>query len=320
MNQQELRDEYLRLINLKSIEYSKDIIDRYLNFFMKVILEHHPKPVNTQRLADAKIIFQMFFSKLLSLRNALDGISFKAKDGSFLNPIIDPTTFIPIVRTIYESVCAFEIIYSIPDTEEKKDIVYNLWVKAGLEYRQRIASGITNPELLKKIEDERKEIQDCKDFIENTITYKNICKKGKDIVQKVMKNKEFKILISEDSVKQLGWQEISYQFGGKRIRDVFVNIYTYFSLNAHPSYVSVFQFKDMFSKDKPYEEIILLNMKFSFALLSMFLSDYIKLFPEIKTDFFLKEDLLTQMSLDAYNKFVRGSDFLIDDTWVKTLE
>lgn len=320
MNQQELRDEYVKLINLKDIEYSKNVIDRYSDFFMKVILAHHPKTVNTQRLADAKIIFQMFFSKLLSLRKALDGISFRAKDGSFLNPIIDPTTFVPIVRTIYESVCAFEIIYTIPDTEEKKDIVYNLWVKAGLEYRQRFASGVTNPELLKKIEEERKEIQDCKDFIENTPTYKKIRKKGKDKMQTIMKNKDFKVLINGDSVKQLGWQEISYQFGGKRIKDVFTNIYTYFSLNAHPSQVSVFQFRDLFSKDKPYEEIILLNTKFSLALLSIFLSDYIKLFPEIKTDFFLKEDLLTQMSLDAYNKFVRGVDFLIDDTWVKTLE
>ena len=238
MNQQELRNEYVKLINLKSIEYAKDVIDRYSDFFMRVIWEHHPKPVNTQKLADAKIIFQMFFSKLLSLRKALDGISFKAKDGSFLNPIIDPTTFIPIVRTIYESVCAFEIIYSIPDTEEKKDIVYNLWVKAGLEYRQRFASGITNPELLKKIEEERKKIQDCKDFIENTLTYKKISKKGKDIVQTIMKEKEYKILITEDIVKKLSWQEISYQFGGEHIKDVFVNIYTYFSLYEHPSHVS----------------------------------------------------------------------------------
>lgn len=320
MNQQELRDEFAKLINLKSIDYSKNVIDRYLDFFMKVIWAHHPNPVDTQRLADAKIIFQMLFSKLLSLRNALDGISFKAKDDSFLRPIIDPTTFAPIVRTIYESVCAFEIIYSIPNTEEKKDIVYNLWVKAGLEYRQRFASERTNPELLKKIKDEQQKIQACKNFIENTLTYTNLCKKGKDEMQNIMRKKDFRVLFIEDSVKKLGWQEISYQFGGKHINDVFTNIYTYFSLYAHPSHVSVFQFQDLFTKDKPYEEIILLNIKFSLTLLSMFLSDYIKLFPEIKTDFFLKEDLLTQISLDAYNKLVRGSDFLIDDTWVQTLE
>lgn len=320
MNKKQLRTEYEKLLKLDDIEYCKEVLDRYLDFFMKVIWEHHSRPVSTQRMADAKIIFQMFFSKMLSLKNALGGVSFRAKNGSFLNPIIDPTTFIPIVRTIYESVCAFEIVYIIPDTEDKKNLIYNLWVKAGLEYRQRFATGITEPELLKKIAEEQQEIQNCKNFIETAQTYINLGEQEKNKIQTTMSNKDFKVYINGNGVQKLSWQEISSLFGGTRIDLIFKNIYTYFSLYAHPSQVAIFQFQDLFAKDKPFIDIILLNVKFSMVLLSIFLADYIKLFPEIKTDFFLKEDISTQMTLDTYNKFIRGDNFLIDDNWVKALE
>ena len=320
MNKEELRREYEKLLKMDDIDYSKEVIDRYLDFFMKIIWEFHPKPVCTQNMSDAKIIFQMFFTKLLSLRKALDGVSFRANNGSFLKQIIDPTTFIPIVRTIYESVCAFEIVYIVPDTEEKKNILYNLWTKAGLEYRQRFAQTITEPELLTKIADEQECIKECKEYIKNATTYKSLSEREQNKIQSTMQEKDFKIQIDSGFVKKLSWQEISSMFGGERINTVFANVYTYFSLYSHPSQVAVFQFQDMFTDEKPYIPIILLNVKFSLVLLSIFLADYIKLFPEIKSDFFLIEDTLIQMSLDAYNKFIREDNFLIDDGWVKALE
>ena len=109
-------------------------------------------------------------------------------------------------------------------------------------------------------------------------------------------------------------------FGGSRIDTAFENIYTYFSLYAHPSQVAVFQYHDLFAKDKPFIPIVLLNVKFCMVLLSIFLADYIRLFPEVKTNFFLKEDTLTKMSLDAYNKWIRGGEFMIDADWKKELE
>jgi len=214
MTKEQLRIEYKKLLDLNTVEYSKEVIDRYLHFFFKVIYAQGDKPANSQRMADAKIIFQMFFSKLLSLQKALDGVSYQGKDGLYLNSIIDPTTFIPIARTIYESVCAFEIIYIIPDTEEKKDILYNIWSKAGLEYRQRFTQTITEPELLEKAAEEKQIIQDCKAFIEGTTTYKSLPEAEQGKIQTTMREKDYKIQISGSTVKKLSWQEISTLFGG----------------------------------------------------------------------------------------------------------
>ncbi len=102
MSPEELRLEFERILMLKSIDDCKEIINVYLNFLMKVIMKEHAKPVCKQLDADAKIIIQMFFTKMLTLEKALIGIEYTSEDGSVLNNIIDPTTFIPLIRTICE--------------------------------------------------------------------------------------------------------------------------------------------------------------------------------------------------------------------------
>ena len=318
MSPEELRQEYERFLVLKSLDDCEEIVDVYLNFFMKVIQEEHLNPVSKQLDADAKIIIQMFFTKMLTLKNALKGIDYTSKDGSILNNIIDPTTFIPIIRTIYESVCAFEIIYIIPDNDDNKSLIYNLWVKSGLEYRQRFSKKTATTEFIEKLEEEKNTIDSLKKEIEGSSTYLALPTTEQKKIQNAMKEKDYKIHINGSVVNKLSWGEIPILFGGTNTEEIFDKAYNYFSLYTHPSQVSVFQFQEMFNSEKPYVDIILFNTQFALGLVSIFLADYIKIYPDYKKHF-MSEDTRSQMILDMYNSWIRGDDYLIDTAWVKAL-
>lgn len=83
--------------------------------------------------------------------------------------------------------------------------------------------------------------------------------------------------------------------------DLMDQTYTYFSLYAHPSNVSVFQFSEMFDKEKEdFKEIINFNLKNTFSLYSFFIADYIKLFPDT-LEIFEDQPVLNQIIIDHFN-------------------
>lgn len=56
--------------------------------------------------------------------------------------------------------CTFQIIYCIPDTDEKKDIIYYLFQNEGLRYQSRLYSGVTDSKLIEQRDEEQKQIDD----------------------------------------------------------------------------------------------------------------------------------------------------------------
>ena len=98
-------------------------------------------------------------------------------------------------------------------------------------------------------------------------------------------------------------------------KDIFDNIYTYFSLYAHPSEVAVFQFESMFStENEEFIQLTLTNMKYCFSLMSVFVADYINMFPQVK-DTFEKLDIYKQIAINAHNKMLRDDAYSINDAW-----
>lgn len=86
-------------------------------------------------------------------------------------------------------------------------------------------------------------------------------------------------------------------------------MYTYFSLYAHSSQVSVFQFEHMFGKkDEAFKRLTIGNLRYCFYLMSIYIADYIYLFPQVK-DTFEKLSIEKQIVLNAHNRMLRGSDF-----------
>jgi hypothetical protein len=102
-------------------------LDYFIQCFFDLVEKHHEDALKTQGEADAKIVLQMMFSKLIHLRKIFEGVSFyNSEEKQLINHIIDPTIVSSLVRSIYETVCTFNIVYDVPDTENKRKILYNL--------------------------------------------------------------------------------------------------------------------------------------------------------------------------------------------------
>lgn len=263
-----------------------------------------------------KIINQMMFSKLLHLRRLLEGVGYESELGK-LNDIIDPTIVASLVRNIYETAGMFNLIYINPKSTDEKRILYLLWVISGLRYRQRFASSISTAENQEKLEHEEKEIQELIDEIRSTALYKGLTEPNQKKIEEKIKKRDYKICFNSGEVEFLDWQDLSDIMGCNP--KLFDNIYTYFSLYAHPSNVAVFQFRELFGKKtEDFKGLTLTNMKFCFTLFSVFAADYVKVFPQV-LDTYKKRSLKEQILLNFYNKMIRGDSFSISDAW-KNLE
>lgn len=255
----------------------------------------------------------MMLTKTLHLKSVVSGISYRSKDGSILNKIIDPTIIASSIRNVYETVGMFNLIYRNTKTSDEKSILYNLWVHSGLKYRQRFESVIISPESREKYESEKKQLEEIVTIIENTDLYKLLDPKDQNKLKMRIKDKEYLLRFENNMVVFLHWQELTSVIGFKK--GIFDNIYTYFSLYSHPSNVAVFQFVDMFKKDNPlFLELTNINLKYFFTLMSVFIADYINLFPTVlKT--FESLDIRDQIVINFHNTVFRDESYSINDSW-----
>lgn len=96
---------------------------------------------------------------------------------------------------------------------------------------------------------------------------------------------------------------------------LFDDIYTFFSLYTHPSNVAVFQFADMFKQgDEAFLKLTKFNLRDAFCFLSIFIADYLKLFPTVQ-QVFNSMNIRDQIVINFYNTFMRGRDYSINDSW-----
>ena len=311
MEKEALRNEFIRLTHLETIKDCMDLFDIFLEHFWNVINIHHHDKVYSYADKDAKIINQMMFTKLTHIKKLVEGVGYTAKNGDKLNAIIDPTIIASLTRNVYETTSLFNLIFRNTKTTDEKAIIYGLWVLSGLKYRQRFASSATTPENIEKIEDEKKEIAKIETEIRETALYKSLDAKNQAKIETKIKDKDFKIKFDGKEVTFLNWQDMCDVM--ELNKDLFDNIYTYFSLYSHPSQVAVFQFENMFSRDKEeYIQLTSTNLKYCFSLLSVFIADYINLFPEVKNTF-EKLEVHKQIAIDSHNRLLRGEKFLIND-------
>lgn len=313
MQKEELRKELQRLISFDNITDSKDLITIYCECFFRIVKNHQADENKSTPHREAKIIMQMMMTKALHLQSATDGLSFMAQDGSYLNQMIDPTIISSLIRNVYETVAMFNLIYINTKTEDEKTILYNLWVHAGLMYRHRFEGIITQQDNLEKLASEKIKMADLIAEIEATKLYQQLSKANQLKIYAELKKKDYKLKFEDNNVISLHWQELAPMMGIKE--NLFQNAYTYFSLYAHPSNVAVFQYADMFDRDtKDYLGITNFNLRYFFACASIFIADYIKLFPNaINT--FNSLDLIHQIVINFNNTIYRGNEYSINDTW-----
>jgi len=282
MSKQQLRADAQRLLLANELSDSKAVLDIYNGFLFKVINEH-TNPVDSQAKGEAKLVLQMVFAKLLNLRQLLDGLNYVG-EANGLHGFIDPTIIASGVRNITELVATFHTVFRTEYSDTERDMLYKMWVIAGLKYRQRFVGPNSSPENIAKATEEAQEIDSAIQAIHQSQTYLALTEAKKGLVNRVIGEKDYRIKLVNGDVVKMHWQEIIQFMGFKA--DLTGSLYTYLSLYAHPSNVSVFQYRNLFTAGADdHIKMAMFNIKTLTAIVSKFISDYINLFPEVMVIF-----------------------------------
>jgi hypothetical protein len=313
MTQTELQENFKKYILYPTSTEYYETLTIISNFMLNVVKKHHFDKIDNYSDGEARIVFQMMMTKILHLQSLLKGVTFNSSDGVVLNNIIDPTIVGTVVRNVYETTGMFNTIFRLQDNKEKRTIAYNLWVIAGLSYRQKLLKGTTNSEIIAKQTAELANIENLTNEIISTETFKNLDKKNQNLILNRIQKKEYLIKIENNKVEHLNWQGLTKTMGIKD--DLFNSVYNHFSLSSHPSNVSVFQFGEMFSKTgRPFIELTLFNIKYSIIFVSIFIADYINLFPQIKKTF-EEYPVFEQILINQNNRLFREEMYSINESW-----
>lgn len=252
----------------------KDISESMFNIFYPWRKNTNPQNV-TEDKAIAQCIFQMVMCKTHSIISLSEGISIIPNNENF--KLIDANSIYSVLRSLYETIFIFRNIFIMPDTDEERRLLLNLWIIRGLYNRQKC--DYTPNRFQEKQEKEQKDIQKLKDEIRHLATNLQMSEGAKKQVEHAL-NKEttmlkeyrFKkdangIIVSmetisfEDSPSVL-WENIKYK-----------KLYTLMSLKSHPSYLGTLQFGQMYN-----DGFILNELKFVLEscciFASIFISDF----------------------------------------------
>jgi hypothetical protein len=317
MKQEELnrlRNVFLYLADGENAHAIYDMINMLSECMFQIITIHGKEESKSQEELEAKLVMQMMFSKLQNLKMMLSGFNYQSRNGLTLSDFIDPTVIVIIVRTIYETIAMFNLIYLIPQSDEEKKILYNLWAIAGLKYRQRFKHNATTTENQKKQTDEADKVKQMISEIEQTSVYRNLTEAGKNVIQQQIKKKDYKIQIVKNGAISLSWDGIM-PIMGMDTNKMGV-MYTYFSLYAHPSNVAVFQYKELFEpKKNDHIQMANFNLSACIKMVCFFIGNYIAIFPET-IKIFESLPLIEQVMINYNSKFIRTDGDVINNALV----
>lgn len=303
-----MRKEAGRLLKTATEADCAELLQIYIDFLFSVIENNHNDKFEILGRDEANIIVQMIATKLSHLQNIISGINF---NGRLKNNIIDVTVLATLERNIYEAIGAFYVIFVNPKSEQEKVILYNLWKIAGLNYRQRFSDIIQSEANRLKGETEKIEIQDLTDQIYNSKLFLSLDGKNQKKIREMISRKDYKIRFENKNVFFLDWKDIPTLMGFTK--DHVKHLYTFFSLYSHPSYVSVFQYADMFKDhDKAWKDLTVYNLKSIFLFISTFIAEYIRLKPTVLATF-AALPLQKQIAIDWQNTYVRSHEYSINN-------
>jgi len=307
------RNKFDRLTQCNTINDSIDLLEIYADSIFCIMTDNQQTKFKKVYDRDSSTIFQMIFSKILHLRKIINGVNYDGKKNK-LRTIIDPTFIAITIRNLIETVSTYHLIFAKPKNEEEQLILYNLWCHAGLEFRSRFDSFITKEENKVKMEDEKKQRKELIEEITSSKLFQSLPEKEKSKIISRIHSKDYKVSIEQNGdnykVNILSWQQVLHSMS---LNDLVDHNYTYFSLYAHPSNVSVFQFANLFSEDGAHLKMTNFNLKNAFIYLSVFLHDYTS-YNEKAMESFEKLELVNQALIDFWQATFRNNEFHINDS------
>lgn len=263
----------------------------------------------TEDRAIAQCILQMIICKNSSMLSLSEGILIVANNEDY--KIIDPTSIFAILRSLYETIFIFRNIFIMPDTDEERRILCNLWKIRGLYNRQECKVSL--PEHKRIQNNEKQRIRKLQEEIREIVKGLQIDSKAKHQIESVISEKTSMLkgyMFSKKSngvieaFKTISFTASSSYFGKSKQQKI---LYGFLSSKSHPSYLGLMQFGQMYHGSDCLEDLHIV-LKSSCIYTAIFLSDFCKFDNVFKSQFnsLSKEDkeLIFRYSIlfDGVNK------------------
>lgn len=292
------------IIRLRNITSCKQYMRLMLDFYFDAI--EASRECDSRMLSDANIWLQTIFTKGCAFLSLLDGINYE-KPGVRLNTVLDPSLLFTIARRIYESVVDFNILYIHPQTEPQKEILYNLFMSAGLSERLKNWDENMRSKYPERAQQEEKDIQDCKNAIETNVLWDSLSAHTKMVINNAINARKFRYQFNnQNELVPVKW-EMAYELLRVK-KDLYEPIYSFFSLHSHPSYLALIQFREAFAPDVRQDlQMAIHSTQCILSFMSIFIVDYMTLFPKVK-EMFNGLELPMQFAIGMYEDAMRGEN------------
>ena len=290
------------IISLKDIASCKRYMHLMLDFYFDAI--EYSRECSSPMQLDANIWLQTIFTKACAFFNLLDGINY-AKSGVELKTVLDPSLLFTIARRIYESVVDFNILYIQPHTLQQKEILYNLFISAGLSERLKNWDESLRTKYPERTRQEEKDIQNCRDAIENNALWTSLSKETQQIIRNALNFRKFRYKFNSANELTLIKWENAYAILKIR-KDLYESMYSFFSLHSHPSYLALIQFRDAFASNVRQDvQMAIYATRCILSFMSIFIVDYMATFPKVR-DKFNELGLPVRFAIGMYEDIMRG--------------
>lgn len=298
-------EEVRKFVQLDTIDDCKQYLRVMLDFYFDVFKSPFGRKAASYIEDDRNIWMQTMFSKGCQFTSLLDGVGY-SKGTIRLKPIIDFSILFTIARNVYESLIAFELLFVLPKTDDQQTIIYNLFMAQGLSERLKDLDEEMRSHNPTRVQEEQNDIDDCRKAIEDTELYKTLDKQTKATIDNALGNgKKFRYIFKGDNTMEYIQYEKAYTLLNVK-ESLFDNLYSFFSLHGHPSYLSLIQFRDAYKDEyRADKEMAKHATQCVLAFMSIFIVDYMNLVPEIKVMYDKLEEP-RRFAIGMYEDAMRG--------------
>lgn len=298
------------VVVIKDIEQADAYLRKHIDCL--ILLNYRfSEPLDSIIQTEARLISHIVFSKGLNILKLLEGVTYRSRFVT-LNQIIDPLSIAVLVRNIYESVGLFHLLFRAHSGDET-ELLYLLWKSSGLKYRQLYKKENSSEDTATKLDAEKVEIELIQTSIKENAVYLGMEDEGRKVIDKAIKKKEFQFRFENNHPKFVPWREMIELMGFNDESNS--SIYSFLSLYAHPSNVSVFQFDQLFKKDTmEFKGMSGFMINLASWLISAFIADFIFYFPHL-LEFFNEQDLENQIIVDFANRLKRDNSYSINESY-----
>lgn len=274
-------------------------LDAYLQIYASIIKAAE----QNQAISDAEeksiIILRLLYAKTKAIRKLLDGINFNYVSVESEETIVEPTSLFDLVRNVLELIYVYEYVYIKPDTPEKKEIAYLVYMCAGL--KERLSMGLGSPSVDEQIRKTEEKANAAKEQIFNSSYFQGLTERSQNAIRNKLNSKHpnYRFIYEDNDVIEVKQEEACEGIG--MTGDFFKKTYAYLSTHTHPTYLSLVQFRDAYIGQEMgplHEGFAETATLFLLSMLSILIDDARNQVPYIETIYDgLDDDMKNQMNV-----------------------